>query len=71
MVEIKTLLKRMLGMDGYIPSAEELLRKLPTLFPRWWLRVYLKSLRRLLFSNPHFLREVSRSYLIVTKLPKG
>ena len=72
MVEIKTLLRCMLGMDGYIPSAKELLRKLPTLFPRWWLRVYFESLRRFLFSNPHLLREiVSRTYGIVTKLPKG
>ena len=71
MVEIKTLLRRMLGMDGYIPSAKELLRKLPTLFPRWWLRVKLESLWRFFSSNPHFLREVSRSYLIVRKQSKG
>ena len=71
MVEIKTLLRRMLGMDGYIPSAEELLRKLPTLFPRWWLRVKLESLWRFFSSNPHLLREISWPYLPVRKLSKG
>ena len=55
MDEIKTLLRLMLGMDGYIPSAKELLRKLPTLFPDWWIKIFIETLRHFLFSNRHLI----------------
>lgn len=59
MDEIKTLLRLILGMDGYIPSAKELLRKLPTLFPGWWREIYIETLVHILFSNFHL---ISRSF---------
>ena len=72
MDEIKTLLRLMLGMDGYIPSAEELLRKLPTLLPRWWIRIYFESRKPFLFSNHHLFREIlSRTYGAVITMPLG
>ena len=46
MDEIKTLLRRMLGMDGYIPSAEKLLREWSSEFHKYrrieWSPVVIK-----------------------------
>lgn len=74
MDEIKTLLRLMLGMDGYIPSAEELLRKQAT-FYCWWRKLFSKSEMPFLFSHYHLMRETLldhiRAYGTVITIPLG